>query len=410
MLVAQSPHPLTPREALPLIYLDHAATTPLAPQAAAAMDRAASCFWANPSSVHTPGRAARAALEEARESLAAALNLKKYSLIFTSSASEANNLALKGRVYGRVGHPQHLVVSAIEHDSMRHTARYLAKTVPHVTLTEVPPDSNGVVSPSAIQAAIRPETMLVALMHANNETGAIQPVPQVARMLKSSPDYRNIALLCDAVQSFGKIPLDCEALGCDYMTLSAHKFNGPRGAGALVVSPRCSCDPLIHGGTQESGHRAGTENLPAIAGMAAAAQLAVARLAETQSHLARLEALFLAALCAAELPFQLNGPAADKLPGMINLSIPDLAQDDLIVGMDLAGFAISAGSACSSGVVEPSHVLQAMSLPEWRTRGSIRISFGPGNTPAEAESAADALAALAQRLEAELPASGAQSR
>ena len=383
-----------------MIYLDHAATTPLDPLAAEAMAQAARQTWGNPSSVHTPGRAARAALEQARHSLASLLHCTSDEVIFTASASEANNHALKGAILARPGTPAHLVISAIEHESIRTTARYLAARWPNVTLTEVAPDSFGIIHPEAIQAALRPDTALVAVMHSNNETGTIQPIEAISPIVQA----QGIPLLCDAVQSFGKLPLNFNRSGCTFLSLSAHKFHGPRGAGVLLARTGVDLDALIHGGLQEHSRRAGTENLPAIAGMAAAAEHACRMLPQNAAHLARLEDIFLQILLDSGISFQINGSTVDKLKGVINLSIPDLNQDDLIVGMDLAGVAISAGSACSSGVVEPSHVLEAMGLPDWRCRGSVRFSFGRENTPQDAETAARALVALAQRLEAELPA------
>lgn len=382
-----------------MIYLDHAATTPLATQAADAMARASALAWGNPSSVHAAGRTARAALEQARATLASVLNAGDARLVFTASASEANNLALKGTVLARRSTPTHLVVSAIEHESVLTTARYLAATLPHVMLTEVTPGTDGIVTRDAIAAALRPESALIALMHANNETGMIQPIEAVAELARE----RGIPLLCDAVQSFGKIPVDFTELGCDFLTLSAHKFHGPRGAGLLLARRGAAFDALVHGGLQEGGLRAGTENLPAIAGMAAAAELAVAQAAIEARHLMQLERQFLGQLDVAGQAYLLNGAPGPRLPGVINLSLPDLSQDDLIIGMDVAGFAISAGSACSSGVVEPSHVLEAMGLPDWRVRGSVRFSFGRGNTQDEIEAAARAFCELASRLEGALP-------
>jgi cysteine desulfurase len=237
-------------------------------------------------------------------------------------------------------------------------------------------------------------------MHANNETGCVQPVAEVARLARD----HGALLHCDAVQSLGRIPFDPRRLGCDSAAFSAHKFGGPKGCGALYLRAGVELDPLLHGGNQEGLRRAGTENIAAAAAMAFAARRAAGRLEQNRRELAALEAVFLAAL-RPEIPeLEINGAADDKIPGVVNLSVPGLAQDDLVVGMDLAGFAISAGSACSSGVIEPSHVLMAMGLDRRRVDGAIRISFGAGNDAAQAAAAASALAALCRRLQEAAPA------
>ncbi|HOE96689.1 MAG TPA: cysteine desulfurase family protein [Candidatus Sumerlaeota bacterium] len=380
-----------------LIYLDHSATTPIDPEIAARMRDADARFPGNPSSIHAAGRAARLCLEEARSALAGSLGMPAESVIFTGSGSEANNLAIAGTLLEHAGRPAHLIVSAIEHHSVLHCARALAARHDGVTLTEIACGADGRIDLDAIADAIRPATRLISLMLVNNETGVIQPVAEAAHRARD----RGIRLHVDAVQALGRLPLDLPALGADLLTLAAHKARGPRGVGALLVRPGCGLAPLIHGGTQENYRRAGTENLAGAVGMAEAVRRAVAATDAHRRHLARLERIFLDTLtgqAAAGPRFELNGCATAKVPGILNLAFEGVRQDDLVVGMDLAGVAISAGSACSSGVIEPSHVLAAMNLPPWRRDGGVRISFGSTNTEQEARQAAARLAELARRL------------
>jgi cysteine desulfurase len=387
-----------------MINLDQNATTRVAPQVVHAMTRAMEALPGNPSSVHEPGRLARAALEEARMELANVLDVAPEAVVFVASGSEANNLAIKGLVLARVGKPSHLVVSAIEHLSVLHAARAMAKLCPWVSLTEVSPDADGRVQPQALAAAFRPETCLVCLMHANNETGVLQPVAEAARLAHEV----GAAFHCDAIQSLGRASLDVAALDCDTLALSAHKFHGPKGVGALIVRPGMELVPLVHGGNQERQLRAGTENVPAAIGMALAARLAVERLDANVERLRLLERAFCAVLRAGLPDLQFNGDQVDKLPGVVNASIPGVHRDDLVVGLEMAGFAVSGGSACASGVLEPSHVLTAMGLSPWRARGGTRVSFGAEHSEQDARGAAEALTMLARRLQAVSPVEDAQ--
>lgn len=351
----------------------------------------------NPSSVHTPGRRARAALGEARAKIARCLGASPAEIVFTSSGSEANNLALKGTALRDPGEPFHLIVSAIEHDSVRFAARYLAERFDWVHLSEVAPDSGGLIAPEEIERVGADGASLVSVMAVNNETGVRQPIAEIAAVA-----HRLGALMhTDAVQGLGRIDLDVREMGCDLLTASAHKVYGPRATGLLYVRAGTRVDALVHGGHQEKGRRAGTENLESVVGFAEAVTLASGRLAETNLHLADLERTFLERLRSREVSFEINGSCAQKVAGVLNISLEGTSSDDLVVGMDLAGFALSAGAACSSGVIEPSHVLQAMDLESWRIAGGIRISFGRTNTPREAVAAADGLADLHGRLKKE---------
>jgi cysteine desulfurase len=275
-------------------------------------------------------------------------------------------------------------------------ARALARLHGWVTLSEVAPDRTGVIDPAAIERAWRPETRLVALMLANHETGMIQPVGEVARLA-----HRRGALLhTDAVQALGRIRVDVRELGCDTLALAAHKFHGPKGVGILWARSGLVFEPLVHGGSQEGGWRAGTVDVPGAVGAAAAAELAVGPLGERRNHLARLERRLLETLESEHLAFEINGSRSetDKVSGVLNLALEGVHRDDLVVGMDLEGIAISAGAACASGVMEPSHVLRAMGLARGRVEGGVRISFGRDNTLEQAEVAARALATVSRRL------------
>lgn len=380
-----------------MIYLDHCATTPLDPRVRSAMDAVRDQKWGNPSSVHAPGRRARALISEARSRIAQTLGAAPAEIVFTASASEANNLVLKGlALFGRPG-PFRIVVSAFEHDSVRYCVHYLAERLEWVDITEVRPDEGGIVDPGAIDRACAKGASLVSVMAVNNETGTIQPIREIAEIA-----HRHGALFhTDAVQAMGRVEVSPAEIGCDLLTASSHKIYGPPGVGMMYVRNGVRLDSLVHGGHQEKGRRAGTEFLEGIVGFAEAVILAAESKEEDNAHLGDLEETFLDRLSQKGAPFQVNGSTADKVPGVINVSLRDVAGHDLVIGMDLAGFAISAGAACSSGVIEPSHVLQSMGLEPWRIESGVRISFGRANTREEVVQAADALSDLRERLIAE---------
>jgi len=379
-----------------IIYLDHCATTPLDPAVEAAMAEARAAAAGNASSVHGPGRASRALLSEARGRIAARLDAAPDEIIFTASGSEANNLAIQGSVLRSAPAPFHLVISALEHPSVLATARYLAGRLSGVRLTEVRPGPDGRVEPEAIERACADGVDLICLMAINNETGVMQPVEAVGEIAR-----RHRALFhVDAVQALGRLPIRPQAWGAHFLSASAHKVHGPKGVGLLYARRGVPLEPLIHGGHQESGRRAGTEPVEAIVGCARAVELADDALAAA-AQLRRLESSLLETLDLEGLDYVINGAPEFKVPGVLNLSVPDVASDDLVVGLDLEGVAISAGAACSSGVIEASHVLRAMGLDPWRVRGGVRISFGRGNTVDEARRAARTFLDVCSRLRAE---------
>ena len=370
------------------VYLDHNATTPLHPRARGAMLPWLGERHGNPSSVHRFGQAAHNAVEEAREKVAALLGGRPPEVVFTASGTEANNavlfhIARQGGGDGHLG--RHLVISAVEHPSIREGAARLEKE--GVEVTRVSPGGDGVVSSQEIAAALRPDTKLVCLMLANNELGTLQPVAEVASACRE----RGIPVLCDAVQAVGKIPVDVHALGVDYLVLGAHKFYGPLGAAAVWVRKGAELSPYLVGGGQERRRRAGTENVPALVGLGEAAAAAREEMADRTAHLAALRDRFEAGL-AERLPGVLfHCQASPRLPNTSHVAFPGVEGESLLIRLDLAGFAVSTGSACSSGTVEPSKTLLAIGLPVEEALSSLRVSFGITNTMADVDAFLDAL-------------------
>ena len=375
------------------VYCDHCATTPLDPR----VEQAMRPYWrerfGNPSSVHRIGQRARAALEEARRTVARAIGAQPEQLIFTSSATEANTLAIRGCLAARKTRPVHLITSCIEHACVIETCRQLERQETGCAVTVVPCGERGVVHVEDILAALRPDTALVALMHVNNETGMIQPAVELGRALRE----RGVCYLCDAVQNLGRVALSVGEIACDFLSLSSHKIYGPQGVGALYIRTGAALEPLIVGGGQERGLRAGTENLAGIVGFAAAVELAVREQSARRAHLEQCEAEFLGALERERVPRQLNGAMAPRAPGILNISFPGLTGYDLVIALDLEGIAVSAGAACSSGVPGPSHVLEGMGLERGRLQGAVRFSFGMSNTPEEARWVGERVAELVRR-------------
>ena len=375
------------------VYFDYNATTPLAPEAAEAVVRATRELFGNASSVHHFGQQAKAALDESRSAVAALINGDPSEIVFTSGGTEADNFAIRGAAEaieptGR----RHLVASAIEHEAVLNTLKALARRGWRTTL--VPVDQSGIVSPDRVREAVTEETALVSVMHANNEIGTIQPIAELAAIAHE----RGAVLHTDAVQSVGKIPVDVRALGIDLLALSAHKFNGPKGAGVLWVKRGTRMQPLLTGGKHERNRRAGTENVAAIAGLGVAAQLALSKMGAEAQRVAglrdRLEAGILREVPGATL----NGTREDRVPNTTNISFDRVEAESLLIALDLEGVAVSTGSACSSGTLEPSHVLRAMGLPAHRTQNSLRFSLGMFSTDAEVDRVVGLLPGLVEKL------------
>lgn len=382
--------------ALP-IFLDHAATTPVDPCVAAAM---ADCLTGpeglgNPSSTTHPfGRAAAARIERARAEVAALVGASPTDIIFTSGATESDNLALIGIARGRASFGRHLVVPRTEHKAVLDPARHLERT--GWTVTWLEPAADGRITPEAVAAALRPDTQLVSVMHANNETGVVNDIAAIAAVCRA----RDVLLHTDAAQSVGKLPVDLAALGVDLLSLSAHKIHGPKGVGALVVTPRARpwVEPLLRGGPQERGLRAGTPATHQIAGFGVAAALAAERLAVDAARTGALAVRLRAAL--ADLPrLRFNDHPSARLPGLVSVSIGGVEGESLIDA--LPEIAVSSGAACDSASGEPSYVLRALGLTPELARSTLRIAFGRFNTEAEADLAAGAIRRAVTMLRAE---------
>lgn len=374
-----------------MIYLDHAATTKISPAARDAMIAALDTYG-NPSSVHTLGQQASAELGRARETIARQLGASPREIYFTSGGSEGDNQALlTGAKNGAAAGKRHIISTAMEHHAVLHTLEALEQQ--GFSVTYLKPDSEGRISPRQLEEAIRPDTALVSVMYVNNETGSVQPIRELAAVCHG----HEIPLHTDAVQAVGHIPVDVKADGVDFLTLSAHKFHGPRGIGALYVRRGIRLHSLIDGGGQERGKRAGTENLPGIVGMAAALEEETAQLKKHMDYVEGLRNTLVAGL--REIPHaRINESPQHHAPGIVNMSFAGVEGESLLLLLDGAGICASAGSACSAGSLEPSHVLLSMGIPRDIAQGSLRLSLDHSNTPEEVSEAIAQVRAVVERL------------
>ena len=375
------------------IYFDYAATTPADQEVAALMAEVMVHSFGNPSSVHGFGREALAIVAKARRQLAELIGARTQEIVYTSGGSESDNLALKGAAYACRQRGNHIVTTAIEHHALLHSCQQLEGQ--GFSVTYLQPDKDGRIDPAAVSAALRDETILISVMFANNEVGTVQPIREIGALARD----RGIWFHTDAVQAAGHLPIDVAAMNIDLLSLSGHKFYGPKGIGALYVRSGIRLEPQIAGGSQERGLRAGTENVPAIAGLGLAAEKAQSgQMAET-ARLGNLSKQLIDEI-EAKLPRAvLNGHRQQRLPGNVNFSFPGISGESLLMNLDMAGIAASSGSACAAGSLEPSHVLLAMGLDPELARSSLRISLGRGNTAAEIEYLAEQLVAIVRRLE-----------
>ena len=380
------------------IYLDHNATTPVHPAVLEAMLPYFGAEFGNPSSAHHFGQRGRQGVEGARESVAALIGARSSEIVFTSGGTEADNAAIFGvvahvsRTRGeRAGAAPHVITTAIEHDAVLNACRALETR--GVCVTYVSVGREGIVSAEAIRAAIRTETVLISVMRANNEIGTLQPLEEIGAIASEA----GIVFHTDAVQAAGKVPVDVNRLGVDLLSLSAHKFYGPKGAGALFVRKGTEIDPLLYGGPNERGRRAGTENVAAIAGLGEAAELARTELAEISDHFADLRDHLENGLLGRVPGARVNGDRARRVPNTSNVMLPGVESESLVIALDLAGLACSAGAACSSGAVDPSHVLAAIGLTPAEARASLRFSVGRANTREEIDRALELIAAAVAR-------------
>jgi cysteine desulfurase len=375
------------------VYFDYNATTPLAPDVIEAVVRTTREIFGNASSIHHFGQQAKAAMDDARSAVAAMLNADPSEVVFTSGGTEADNFAIRGAAEALepVGR-RHLIASAVEHEAVLNTLRSLARRGWRTTL--LPVDHTGIVSPDRLREAITADTALVSVMHANNEIGTIQPVAALAAIA-----HEHGALMhTDAVQTAGKIPVDVRALGVDLLSLSAHKFNGPKGAGALWIKRGTRMQPIVTGGKHERNRRAGTENVPAIAGLGVAARLAGGKLSTEGTRVGALRDRLEAGILRGVPGAAVNGAVDARVPNTTNISFDRVEAESLLIALDLEGIAVSTGSACSSGTLEPSHVLRAMGLPTHRTQNSLRFSLGMFSTEEEVDRVVDVLPRLVEKL------------
>ena len=381
------------------VYLDHAATTPLAPEVLEAMRPHFLEEYGNASSVHQLGRQARVTLEEARERVAACIGAEPSEIVFTSGGTEADNLALKG-VLADEGEGTGLVTSAAEHEAVLRPAERLREQGHPVTILS--PEDGGAVRPAQVEAALDEQTALVSLMHTNNEIGVRTDVPAVADVCNE----HDVLLHCDAVQAAGLFDLDVDDLGVDLLSMSAHKFHGPKGVGALYVRSGVELGPLVEGGSQERERRGGTENVPGVVGMAEALERAVSTAEERREHLSALQRRLVDSLDAATpCPYVLNTPVDEGqvAPHVVNVAFPPVDGDPvdgemLILNLDMQGVLVSAGSACTSGALEPSHVLSALGLDRETASAAVRFSMGGDTTAEDVDYALDQLRTTLERM------------
>ena len=380
---------------LPRIYLDHAATTPVDERVKAAMLPFLEAEFGNPSSLHHWGRQARKALEAARQSVAQSLHAQPSEIVFTSGATEADNLAVIGVAQALKDKGRHIITTGIEHAAVDSACKLLEMQGWEVT--RLPVDAEGFVSLEALESAIRPDTVLASIIHGNNEIGTIQPIEQLGAMLRE----RNVLFHVDAVQTVGKLPLDLSTLPVDYLSLSAHKIYGPKGVGALYIRKGAPLPlPLILGGGQEGDLRSGTENLAGIVGLAKALELAVELIPEETTRLRTLQAQFIEDVLHAAPTAVLNGPADMNLrvPGNVHFSFPPVEGEALVLRLDLKGIAVSSGSACHSAVIEPSRIVKALGKSDDVARATVRFSFGHSTTVEDLKRVAAVLPDILQKL------------
>jgi cysteine desulfurase len=377
-----------------MIYLDHSATTAVDPRVVEAMAPFWSEAYGNPSSIYGLGRRAAAALDGARARCAAILNCKPAEVVFTGCGSESNNLALRGVALAQAARGRrHIITAPTEHHALLHTAEDLAKHL-DCEVTLLPVDRHGLVDPAAVEAAIRPDTAIVSVMYANNEVGAIQPIAAIGALARR----HGVPFHTDAVQAGAYLPLDVEALNVDLLSLSAHKFHGPKGVGLLYVRQGTRLEPVQTGGGQERGRRAGTENVPYIVGMARALELAQADREVEAARLAGLRDRLANGLLARIPGAAISGSPSQRLPGHLSLVISGVEAEGMLIALDLAGVAASSGSACATGSPTPSHVLTAMGYSPQEAMGALRLTLGRENTEADVDFVVATLPGIVKRM------------
>ncbi|SHD77227.1 cysteine desulfurase NifS [Schnuerera ultunensis] len=379
------------------VYMDNSATTPVKQEVLDEMLPYFTEKYGNPSSIYTLGSQSRNAVEISREKVAKALNAKTNEIFFTAGGSEADNWALKGVAYANRKKGNHIITSKIEHHGILHTCEYLEKQGFRITYLDV--DEYGIIDLKELEKTITDETILISIMFANNEIGTIQPIKEIGRIAKDKGIYFHT----DAVQAVGHIKIDVDELNIDLLSLAAHKFYGPKGVGALYIRQGVKIDPLISGGAQERNRRAGTENVPGIVGMGKAIELAYENLDEKNDKLIRLRDRMINKIFDKIDHVRLNGHPTNRLPGNVNVCFEFIEGESLLLSLDMAGIAGSSGSACTSGTLEPSHVLLAIGLPHEIAHGSLRLSLGDFNTEEEVDYVVEKLIEIVARLRSMSP-------
>lgn len=382
------------------VYLDYNATTPVNAEVLAAMMPYFAESYGNASSIHSAGQDARAAVESARAAVAALIGAKPAEIVFTSGGTEADNLAIFGCVAACRRERMHIIASPIEHHAVLNSVEALEKQ--GIDVTWLPVSRDGVVDPEDVRHALRPETILITVMHANNELGTIQPIAEIGRIAAEADVYFH----CDAVQSAGKIPVDVNESKVDFLALSAHKFYGPKGVGALYARENTPLEPILFGGTHERDRRPGTENVAGIVGMGKATELARACLAEESARVAALRDTLEAGIVRAVADARVNGSGAPRTPNTTNMTFANAEGESLVIALDLQGVQCSTGAACSSGATLPSHVLRAIGLPKDGAKCTLRFSLGRFTTPEDIDYALEAVPAAVERLRAISPTYG----
>ncbi|HNR53378.1 MAG TPA: cysteine desulfurase NifS [Candidatus Dojkabacteria bacterium] len=374
------------------IYLDHAATTKLRKEVLDSMLPFLTEQYGNPSSIYTLGREAKKAIDIAKEQVAKALNAKPNEIFFTGSGTESDNWALKGIAYANKEKGKHIITSSIEHHAVLHTCEFLQKE--GFDITYVPVDSEGIIDLDELKKAIRPDTILISVMLANNEIGTIQPIQEISQIAKENEIY----LHTDAVQAVGSISVDVQDLGVDLLSLSGHKIYGPKGVGVLYVRSGTKISSFVHGGGQERGKRAGTENVANIVGIGKAIELATKDISTYSKHLQELRDMTIENILK-EIPHtRLNGHREKRLPGNVNISFEYIEGESILLMLDSKGIAASSGSACTSGSLDPSHVLLAIGLPHEIAHGSLRLTFGEENTKEDVKYLLETLPSIIEGL------------
>lgn len=379
------------------VYLDNAATTALSPRVLEAMLPYFTQYYGNPSSVHAFGREAKQGLDKARDQVAKALHCEPSEVIFTGCGTESDNTVLLGvaQRYGDKG--KHIITTNVEHHAILHTCEYLEKQ--GYSVTYLPVDQDGLVTAEQVAAAIRPDTILVSIMFANNEVGTIMPIQEIGVVCKE----KGVLFHTDAVQAVGHIPVDVQAMHIDMLSLSAHKFHGPKGVGALYCRKGIRLPSYIMGGAQEKGRRAGTENVAGIVGLGAAIQLATEQLEENRAKMTALRDRLMTGIQTRISEVKLNGHPTNRLPNNVNFSFKYIEGESILLMLDMNGIAASSGSACTSGSLDPSHVLLALGLPHEIAHGSVRLTLGDETTEEDIDYTIDVLEKTVARLRAMSP-------